>query len=141
LHSPYETGSFAEGASTQRPSAVCGDRGVYFADEGCGRIAFAAGEDDDRDAAAAARSCIYLATLVQLRADERKTTPAGHFVDEAGRCWELLDASVVLGAGGITLGESQSGTFQARAVSGADQRRLSGSFVACRAIAYSGTCK
>jgi hypothetical protein len=141
LHSAYETGAFAEGASAQRPSAVCGDRGVYFADEGCGRVAFAACEDEGSDAGGAARSCIYLATHTHLRPEERRTTPAGHFVDEAGRCWELVDASVALGADGITLGESQSGTFEALAVSGADERRLSGSFVACRAVAWTATCE
>jgi hypothetical protein len=139
LHSPYETGSFAAGASAQSPSAVCGDRGVYFADTDCGSIAFAGCEEESDGGAA--RSCIYFETNIYLRADERMTIPAGHFVDGTGRCWELLDAEAVLGLEDVALGESQSGTFEATAVSGAERIRLSGSFVACRAVTYNHTCK
>ena len=112
---------------------------MYFADLGCGRIAFAAcAEEGD---AGAARSCIYLETNTHLRADEARTTPAGHFVDDAGRCWELRAASVALDDDGIALGGSQAGKFEAVAVSGADERRLNGSFVACRTVAPDHTCK
>lgn len=138
-HSPYQAGAFADGASAHRPSDVCGDRGVYFADLGCGPIALAAcAEQGD---AGAARSCIYVETNTHLRADEALTTPAGHFVDDAGRCWELRAASVALADDGIALGGSQAGKFEAVAVSGVDERRLSGSFVACRAVASDHTCR
>jgi hypothetical protein len=133
LHSPYETGRFAEGPSADHAAAVCGDRGVYFADDGCGDIAFAACEEGGD--AGAPRACIYLTTHTHFRADERRTAPAGHFVDHAGRCWDLVDASVALDrADASVVGESQSGRFEVTAVSGAERTTLSGSFVACRAI-------
>lgn len=139
LHGPYPIGSFAADASEQAASVVCGDRGVYFADNGCGNVAVAACADTSVDGTR--RPCIYLATHLGLRPEERKTTPAGHYVDPAGQCWTLVDAAITLEGSDGGRGGTVAGTFQVTAVHGAEQKILAGSFVACSAVTYENTCR
>lgn len=140
LHNPYDTGSFRDGLPGRNAAAACGVRGVYFGDEGCGQVSLAACADGRNGGA---RPCIYIETQLHLGPEERKTAPAGHYVDHTGRCWSLVDASLTRDPSDPPhgVGGSETGRFDVTAVSGGEQKRLSGFFVACLAVAYDGTCR
>lgn len=135
FHRRYAVGAFASVADGG--ASACGDRGVYAFDDPCGFIELSACDD-------AGRSCIYLSSWIDPRPHTLVSAPAGHYVDEMGRCWALVDATVHLDAPATSprvLGSAQSGTFDVIAASGTETRRLDGAFIACIAVTNDHTCK
>lgn len=139
FHNRYDVGPFG-GTTPGVDVAACDARGVYFADQGCGKIALSAcdGADIKRS------RCIYIDTHLNFTASERRDAVGGHYVDDDLRCWSLIDVSVTLDVpspAAHRVGGAQHGRFQATGLSAGEELILRGEFVACRAVTYEGTCR
>lgn len=82
------------------------------------------------------RSCVWLRNSFQ---GSPQTTPDGHYLDRQGRCWTLYDARIDANHG--QEGEPSDGTFRATAERCGARLELSGTFHACLAYKWTGTCK
>jgi hypothetical protein len=137
FHNAYREGVFRDDPTLN----ACGNRGVYISDDNCTHALLAACSDTV-DVGGRSHSCIYILRNIAVREQDRMTSPAGHYVDAKGRCWNLVDAKLTYDTEAYgPVGENRAGRFEVTALFAEERKVLTGSFNACRPISQLTTCE